>query len=107
MGIQPIEPILRANLFRLARAYVAATGVNLSTVSRYAINDARTLARLRDDEGSSITLRKYDEAVRWFTTHWPNGRRLPPITDPTHQRKPRAARHPAPVAPAQQQPAGA
>jgi hypothetical protein len=91
--VQAISPILKANLLMLARAYCAATGVNMDTVSRYATNDSRTLGRLEVEDGASITLRKYDDSIAWFFANWPKGAKRPSIKNPSHWR-PRASRHP-------------
>jgi len=85
--VQPLGPILKSNLLALAHAYCNATGASIATVSRYATNDSDTLTRLKSDRSASITLRKYDEAIAWFVSHWPANTKRPRIYDPSHWRK--------------------
>lgn len=87
--VKPIAPVLKANLLRLAEAYARATGVSLATVSRYVTNDNDTLGRLKEKPEASITLRKYDDAIKWFYNdkNWPAGLRRPRLVDPVHQRR--------------------
>ncbi len=82
-----IEPVLRGNLLRLARAFMALTGKeSLRTVSRIIHSDPPFFDKLA--EGSvSFTARKYDEMVAAFTKHWPRGERMPLLDDPQHKGK--------------------
>lgn len=56
-------------LIRLGQAYAAHVRLELSTVSTYAANDGKWLARLQG--GASCTLRKAATVFRWFADHWP------------------------------------
>ncbi len=56
----------------LARAdsYKEAAGIHHdSTVSHRVFGDSKKLSALRD--GADITLRRFNEAMRWFDQNWP------------------------------------
>ena len=56
-------------LIRLGQAYAAHVRLELSTVSTYAANDGKWLARLQG--GASCTLRKAAAVFQWFSENWP------------------------------------
>ena len=56
-------------LLKVARAYGAAEGVPLSTVSSRALNDGKRLNAL--EEGADITVGRMESALRWFSEKWP------------------------------------
>ena len=58
-------------LLRVARAYGEIVGVPLSTVSSRALNDGKKLLTL--EQGADITVGRLEEALRWFSEHWPAG----------------------------------
>lgn len=70
-----MEPELRHHLVACATAYAAATKKELVTVGRLAAGDWRFFDRIQG--GASFTARKYDEAMRWFVSHWPEGLEWP------------------------------
>ncbi len=84
--VEKISPTCKENLRVLADAYCKATGVSLTTVSRYATSDGDTLSRLRRKKSASITVRKYDDAIAWLTDPkvWPEGTSPPALIDPRH-----------------------
>jgi hypothetical protein len=59
-------------LLKVARAYGAAEGVPLSTVSSRALNDGKRLKALEED-GANITVGRLETALRWFSDKWPSG----------------------------------
>lgn len=81
------EAILREYLLRLARLYAKARGIKMTTVSRLShgdrhfLNDIAEQAKKdrrrseRTGRQGSMTLRKMDEVIGWFTTpaNWPKG----------------------------------
>ncbi|MNU34524.1 hypothetical protein D3C71_231070 [compost metagenome] len=64
-----MDPI--PHLIRLARAYGAATGVELSTVSWRLFQDTKKLEALID--GRDIQVRRYSAALQWLADNWPEG----------------------------------
>ena len=76
-----VAPGLRKNLLTLARAYIKKTGVATSSLSKQAHSDTDFFANLQQDK-VSFSVRKYDEMLVWFYTHWPVGLRWPPTVDP-------------------------
>jgi len=66
-----LEPILRANLLRLARLYSEVQDVKLSTVSRFSHGDPPFYDNLAKGKPVGFTVRKYDQAMRWFRANWP------------------------------------
>lgn len=61
----------RDRLLAIASTYAEAKGVSLARVSTLAGNDGKLLARVA--AGRDITTGTYDEMVRWFSAHWPDG----------------------------------
>lgn len=72
-----MEQSLKHNLLTCADAFVAKRKVKLTTLGRMVANDSPFFARLREDNKSSFTARKYDEIMRWFSDHWPAGAEWP------------------------------
>lgn len=70
-----MEDELRYHLVTCAAAFVAATGLSISTVGRQAANDWRFFPRLED--GAGFTAGKYDEVMRWFAANWPEAAEWP------------------------------
>lgn len=66
-----MESELRDHLLRLAAAYMAASGLQPTTLSQRAAGDWRFIGKL--EAGGRFTVRKYDELVTWFAAHWPEG----------------------------------
>lgn len=57
------------HLFLLADAYRAVDRIAEATLSTRIFADGKRLAAIRN--GSDIGVRRLQEAVRWFATHWP------------------------------------
>jgi hypothetical protein len=66
-----MEKALASHLLCLVAAYSEACQLNESTVGRFCAADGRFFLRIR--EGKTFTVKKYDEVVSWFSTHWPLG----------------------------------
>ena len=58
-----------ASLITLIERYAAHTGLSVSTVCRHAAGSGDVVARLL--RGSTITIRRFDRAVRYLSEHWP------------------------------------
>ena len=65
-----IEPVLLRHLRACAASYCRARAVSLATVAQRVLGDWRFFDRA--EEGKTFTARKYDEAMAWFATHWPD-----------------------------------
>jgi len=87
--VQPIEPILRENLIRVAKAFANARGVTIRYVSTLSHGDGPFFERLMRAEGS-FTVRKYDECMAWFKENWPQGIEWPKPNHPVGRREKRA-----------------
>lgn len=57
------------HLLTLVELYAAATGKAETTVAKHAGGQAYVFQRLRDN--CSITARRYNRIVQWFSDHWP------------------------------------
>jgi hypothetical protein len=71
-----MAPKLTKNLLALATIHIQHTGGALSTLSKHAHSDSVFFDRLSRGE-CSFSVRKYDQIVCWFATHWPEGARWP------------------------------
>lgn len=58
-------------LLCVARRYGEIERVPLSTVSSRVLNDGKKLRAL--EEGADITVGRLEDALRWFSEHWPDG----------------------------------
>ena len=58
-----------SHLLTLADLFSAATGKAETTIAKHAAGQAYVFQRLRD--GCSITARRYNRIVQWFSDHWP------------------------------------
>lgn len=56
-------------ILRLSDAYGAAAGVSEKTVSHRVFDDSKKLTALRGK--ADLTLSRANEALVWFSTHWP------------------------------------
>jgi hypothetical protein len=63
------------SLLIVARAYAAAEGIDLSTVSWRAMGDNKKLPAIVD--GADIQVRRLDKTMRWFAENWPEGTAWP------------------------------
>lgn len=79
-----MEAELKAKLLGYARAYAGHRNLEMVTVARISAGDWRFYDRLLNE--STITLRKYDEVMSWFTKNWPTDLDRPTLkgvdTDP-------------------------
>jgi hypothetical protein len=66
-----LEPVLRRNLLKMARAYCRARGIAPSTASRMA-HGSGTFFKDISAGKVTFTCRKYDEIMCWFERNWPN-----------------------------------
>lgn len=70
------------SLIKLARILARHRGLKLTTISTYAANDGKLLTRLQG--GASITIRRHDNILQWFSDDWPSDLEWPPdIPRPT------------------------
>lgn len=58
-------------LLSVARRYAEIEGIPLTTVSSRALNDGKKLSALED--GADITVGRLEDALIWFSEHWPAG----------------------------------
>lgn len=72
-----MEAELRANLDVLAATYGALCELKPTAVAAKAFKDKSFFWRLDNTEGASFTVKKYDDALRWFAANWPEGAEWP------------------------------
>lgn len=58
-------------LMMVADAYCKAKGLSLSRVSTLIFNDGKRLDAIR--EGSDLYTGRFEQALVWFSEHWPEG----------------------------------
>jgi len=63
------------HLLKVVDAYQSATGLADSTISNYVFNDGKLVKNLRS--GRDITVSRFNDALRWFSAHWPEGTAWP------------------------------
>jgi hypothetical protein len=63
------------DLVRLADIYASAKELTETTVSSRVFADSKRLAAIRSGKG--ITLRRFNDALRWFSANWPDGAEWP------------------------------
>lgn len=63
--------IEKSHLLRIADEYKRVTGIEDVTVSHRVFGDSKKLAALRGD--SDITLGRFNTALSWFASNWPDG----------------------------------
>lgn len=66
-----MQEALRANIATLTTAYAAKTELAETTVLARATKDARFLERTKPGSKATFTIRVYEDAIRWFSAHWP------------------------------------
>jgi len=66
-----LEIKTKADLLALATAYAAAEGISISTAGVRATGDGTLFVRIQQGHDSSFTVRKFDEAVKFFDENWP------------------------------------
>jgi hypothetical protein len=64
-----------AHLLAVIDAYRNATGVEDTTVSYRVFDDSKKIAALRS--GSDLTTSRFNAALAWFASHWPDGAQWP------------------------------
>lgn len=65
-----------STLVQLADSYKLASNISRdTTVSNRVFSDTKKLGALRS--GSDITLGRFNDAVAWFRTNWPEGSEFP------------------------------
>lgn len=70
-------------LLAVADAYKAATGLDRdTTVSHRVFGDTKKIESLR--AGGDITVGRYNMAMAWFRTNWPDGVSRPAALEPFH-----------------------
>lgn len=67
------------HLLDVAEAYRIAEGIEDKTVSNRVFADAKKLTALRC--GADITITRFNDALRWFSTNWPNSAQWPENVD--------------------------
>ncbi|TGT72942.1 hypothetical protein EN802_13775 [bacterium M00.F.Ca.ET.159.01.1.1] len=70
-----MEAELIRHLLTLLQLFSERKGLAESTIGRLCIKDGAFFPRLR--AGSSLSVRKYDEIVLWFSESWPEGLEWP------------------------------
>lgn len=60
-----------SDILALSDAFAAATGLPETTISSRIFDDGKRLSAIRGGKG--ITLRRANEALRWFAANWPDG----------------------------------
>ncbi|WP_107992023.1 hypothetical protein [Breoghania corrubedonensis] len=68
---------LRASLLAIGDSYAAETGSRRSRVSWIVFGDSKILDRI--DRGGDLTTRRYERALDWFDTNWPEKSAKPAI----------------------------
>jgi hypothetical protein len=76
------------HLLLIIDAYREATGVEDTTVSNRVFADSKKITAMR--AGADITLGRFNEALRWFSQHWPEGAEWPseiplPVFSPSQE----------------------
>lgn len=64
-----------ANLLAVARAYGAATGLELSQVSWRVMGDTKKLGAL--EQGADIQVGRFERTMQWFSDNWPESATWP------------------------------
>jgi len=60
-----------SHLLKVVDAYQSATGLADSSIGMYVFNEGLKIKNLRS--GRDITVSRFNEALRWFSAHWPEG----------------------------------
>lgn len=73
-------------LVQVAEAYCEARGLSLARVSVLVFNDGKKLKAIAE-QGVDLSTGKFEFAMRWFSTNWPEGAAWPdaitrPATSP-------------------------
>lgn len=63
------------SLLTVAKAYAAAEGIDLSTVSSRAMGDTKKLPAM--EQGADIQVRRFERTMAWFSDNWPSNAEWP------------------------------
>lgn len=63
------------HLIRLTNEYARAAGVGITTLSRRMFQDSKKLRAIQ--EGGDITTARYEDALGWLSSNWPEGGEWP------------------------------
>ncbi len=61
---------------QVAEAYCEARGLSLARVSVLVFNDGKKLKAIAE-QGVDLSTGKFEHAMRWFSTNWPDGAEWP------------------------------
>jgi len=64
-----------SHLLKVVDAYQQATGLADSSIGTYVFNEGLKIKNLRS--GRDITVSRFNDALRWFSAHWPEGAAWP------------------------------
>lgn len=67
---------LTQQLVTVARAYGEAKKLSLARISTIVLNDGKKLSQIEND-GVDLTTGRFESAMRWFSTNWPERTRWP------------------------------
>lgn len=70
-----MEAELIRHLATLLQLFSERKGLAETTIGRLCVSDGAFFPRLR--KGSSLSVRKYDSIVLWFSENWPDGLEWP------------------------------
>jgi hypothetical protein len=70
-----MERELKSMLFAVAKEFARATGRKRSGVWASAVNDSRFQTRI--ESGKTFTVALFDNAMRWFSSNWPENATWP------------------------------
>lgn len=74
---QITETEIRANVLARAKAFAAATGRSMSSISEDAVRDSKFLANV--ERGSNFTVKTYQRVLDWLAEQ---EKSLPPLSTP-------------------------
>lgn len=53
----------------VVHAYAKAKNLSVARVATIVFNDGKTITRLA--QGGDVTTRRFEDAMQWFSDHWP------------------------------------
>ena len=75
-----------SDLIHVADAYKSAAGIDRdSTVAHRVFGDSKKLTALRG--GAQLTVSRFNDALLWFASNWPEGSEVPEILADLVERK--------------------
>lgn len=63
-------------ILKLANLYSDRTGLTLSTIASYAVNDGKRFDRIKN--GGGLTLKTFNRLIDWFDANFPEDLEWPP-----------------------------